>query len=88
MPWRNTASRSSPRRRTASAIAGETSRIVEAATTGRGFSDGAASSAKNTTSLLISDLRFLATSSLTRKPAAIAPTTRLPPSTTGAATTW
>ena len=64
------------------------SRSVEAATTGFAGSDIRAASARKTTSALTSDFRLEATSSLIWKPAAIAPTVRLPPSRTGAATTW
>ena len=85
--WRKTASTSSRRRLTASSRAGLTSRIVEAATAGAGGSEGAAGVARKTTSVFIRAFRLRATSSLIWNAAAMAPTTRLPPSTTGAATT-
>ena len=87
LPWRSTAWTRSSRRAIAASAALPSGPIVDAASAALAGSAGLAASARKTTCVFSSCSRLRATSSLIWKPAAMTPTRRVPPSSTGAATT-
>ena len=87
LPWRSTAWTRSSRRAIAASAALPSGPIVDAASAAFAGSGGLAASARKTTCVFRSCSRLRATSSLIWKAAAMTPTRRVPPSSTGAATT-